>query len=363
MRQYVIIIGLVVAALAGSLLTSCQTDDEQPEMLRLPIVLAIPASEGTDTRALGDPGTFEPFELPRYLYLYVVATNANGERVLLRLSNDSFMTELNPDAWEKVANTAGGYPTESDSLYRYTEGVAVDIPEEIDRTQEAVVYAAVSRERLDESLDSQPTAATVLDAGFTVAEKADGYTYLRDIYSTPYNLGKNGIQTTATNAYYGTVTNFASNVPVVNLMLYHVAAKIDVTWNVNADRQPGLKVEELQLARLFNHTYGQKAYLFRPTENKVSAPTGHEGYNVSLCAEGDVGKQYYGRGYTYAIACKNNEGRYFVHMKARKAGATQYYQPMFTMESASNLFAPWMRINLRLDDLPTSQAEGVEVRL
>lgn len=37
--------------------------------------------------------------------------------------------------------------------------------------------------------------------------------------------------------YYGTITDYASNVPNINIVLYHVATKVDVQWSIDEDYQ------------------------------------------------------------------------------------------------------------------------------
>ena len=51
--------------------------------------------------------------------------------------------------------------------------------------------------------------------------------YMQDVYSTPYN------KTDDKGVYYGTITDYASNVPNINIVLYHVATKVDVQWSID----------------------------------------------------------------------------------------------------------------------------------
>ncbi len=86
--------GKVLSTIAGltllALVASCSSDssaDGDDRMVSMPIVLAIPASNASlsaeethtkTTRAEGDPGTYEKFELPKYLYIYLINTPING---------------------------------------------------------------------------------------------------------------------------------------------------------------------------------------------------------------------------------------------------------------------------------------------
>ena len=85
--------------LAAAFVTSCSDDDSLAsrglETVEMPISISIPAEgfvnptdvgigeEGATpalvaTRALGDPGTYEKFALPKYLYIYLVSTTTTN---------------------------------------------------------------------------------------------------------------------------------------------------------------------------------------------------------------------------------------------------------------------------------------------
>ncbi|MBQ9231622.1 MAG: hypothetical protein IJ190_10680 [Prevotella sp.] len=368
MRRYIYIgmMGLIVWLCASC---SSGSGEESPRhtVTQIPVYLSIPADDGMGMRALGDPGTYEVFELPRYLYLYIIAyKNGDGSPTMLTFEGGTNMQELDENLWEKTVNVQNGYPVPGDSVYRYTGTVSLEIDEEdLDRSRNAKAYAVLSAKRLDSDLENKtatPTEEAVKDFSFTIAEKDGGYTYLRDIYTTPCNMNTAGKDMGSEGGtYYGTLQNFNSTVPSVNLMLYHVAAKMDVTWNVTAERQPGLKVTFVQFEKLFNSDYG-KAYLFKPTQNYctksvTSLPTG---YAVTLC-DGDVGMQYYGRGYTYAIPFRLGNGKYFIPMRMRKEGGLKDYVPVFTVASTSDIFVPWIRLNLSLNNIPDGSDTPVEV--
>ena len=331
---------------------SCSSDkdaaDNSPSQARMPIQLTIPAGNGYLTRVIGDPGSYEHFELPRHLYLYIISTKTDDSKELIAFAPD-YHQSLDPAKWQKEVNAAGGYPSFGDSLYRYSGSLSVMLPT---NRKSAVVYAVLSAEPLT---IGTPSTAAPEDLTFTVEQKNGSYTYLRDIYSTPYNLGKNGTAVSAGNDYYGTVLNYTSNVPTLNLMLYHVAAKVDVTWNIAAEAQPTLQMTSVGMRRLMNETttttcgVGQ-ALLFRPTENVVteSAPLGS---NLSLSSAADVDCYFYGRAYAYVIPYKY-DGAYRTSMTFNDT-----YLPTFYTAPESDIFTPWIRYNLTFTQMPASEID------
>ena len=63
------------------MLSACSSEDEREDnRVRMPIHISIPAADvGMNTRALGDPGTYEKFKLPTRLWMYLVVNNTVEE--------------------------------------------------------------------------------------------------------------------------------------------------------------------------------------------------------------------------------------------------------------------------------------------
>ena len=140
--------------LAAAFVSSCSDDDSLAsrglEPVEMPISLSIPA-EGfvnpTDvgigeeaatpalvaTRALGDPGTYEQFHLPRYIYLFLCNESTNGTKSVIYQKIEIPSDELT-SAWEK---TVWG----NDSIYTYKGNVSINLP--LNRSK-GKIYAAAS---------------------------------------------------------------------------------------------------------------------------------------------------------------------------------------------------------------------------
>ena len=264
--------------MAAAFVTSCSDDDSLAsrglETVEMPISISIPA-EGfvnpTDvgigdeavtpasatTRAPGDPGTYEQFHLPRYIYLFLCNESTNGTKSVIYQKIEIPDNELS-SSWEK---TVSG----TDSIYTYKGNVSINLP--LNRSK-GKIYAAASyiplhttnasstmsedkssnhlsfncaspskfggsntREYINESktytdgtYGTEEAVKNIIFSNITLRN------YMQDVYSTPYNKMENGV-------YYGTITDYASNVPNINIVLYHVATKVDVQWSIDKDYQ------------------------------------------------------------------------------------------------------------------------------
>ena len=140
--------------LAAAVVTSCSDDDSLAsrglETVEMPISISIPAEGfvnptdvgiGNDepastlavTRALGDPGTYEQFHLPRYIYLFLCNESTNGTESVIYQKIEIPDNELT-SSWEK---TVSG----TDSIYTYKGTVSINLP--LNRSK-GKIYAAAS---------------------------------------------------------------------------------------------------------------------------------------------------------------------------------------------------------------------------
>lgn len=265
--------------MAAAFVTSCSDDDSLAsrglETVEMPISISIPA-EGfvnpTDvgigdeavtpasatTRAPGDPGTYEQFHLPQYIYLFLCNESTNGTKSVIYQKIEIPDNELT-SSWAK---TVWG----NDSIYTYKGNVSINLP--LNRSK-GKIYAAASykplhttnaystmsedkssnhlsfdcdtpskfgesnqREYINESKtytdDTYGTEDAVKNIIFSNITLRNN---MQDVYSTPYN------KTDDKGVYYGTITDYASNVPNINIVLYHVATKVDVQWSIDEDYQ------------------------------------------------------------------------------------------------------------------------------
>lgn len=324
---------MVVLVLGIGTLAACSSTDpsvEDGHVVRMPIVLAIPANNAElttgstgakATRAEGDPGTYEQFQLPKYLYIYLINTSINGSETKL-LTPEGMSVEdgysLDSKKWTKTTTQDNN----KDSIYTYTDQIRIIIPE---NRKTGVVYAAMSTVPIKVTY----TGNDVADATFTLGSDAAGNESeaLKNLYSSPYNLMKD-------NHYYGTVSDYNSNSPYINMVLYHVASKLDLQWNVDASVQSTVKLSQIQLTKLSN---GGK--LFKPLEN-TSASTSTYSETFSL----DAGSQWYGRQATYVIPVKQSDGTYQFPMTLTNSVGNSVKTTTATAKpsSANTVFVPWI---------------------
>ena len=237
--------------LAAAFVTSCSDDDSLAsrglETVEMPISISIPAEGfvnptdvgiGNDepastlavTRALGDPGTAESFALPKYLYIYLVSTSSsNSTQVIFKKQ------VVNPEDW-KLSTSGGntnGHFSAKDGLYVYQGHLSINLP--LNR-KEGRVYVVASNLELD---NSTYNLVTDVSSWSSFAEVENNVTFtnqsslrnnMQNLYSSPYNLKNEG-------NYYGTIKDYASNVPHIDMVLYHVATKVDLQWTIDEQFQ------------------------------------------------------------------------------------------------------------------------------
>ena len=329
-----------VAALTILLATSCTDDDALRATVQMPVSLVLPA-EAIETRALpGDPGTWEKFNQPKHLYLFVVLQgNLDGAANAVGIFQE--YQPLN-GSWVKTA-------VNGDSVYKYAGNIQVSIPEGV-RTQGAV-YAATSFTAL--TLKNTPTNEgsyaswdDAINAIKAVTFTPADYNNLQDIYSSPYNLKIDDDNNQNTDKiYYGTVQDVASAQPNVdNLMLFHVAAKVDLLWNVADNVQSDIRLTGMTVNGL-----SRTGYLFRPNENGVPAhdPTYTRAIPIN------IGNQWDGRAYFYAIPYSNGTNYPLTLALDMKAdGKSEKKGVLLNIPYQTNdtdPFTHWMRGNITIN--------------
>ena len=311
----------ILMAVAALLVASCSShdDDSVPmQTVTMPIKLAIPAEGfGDPTRATeaGDPGTFETFKLPQYLYVFLYSEYVEGTTttptVIYKKIDLTDGSSSKDDKqlyvskyWTKVKADNG------DSLYTYNGDLSIDLP--LQRTT-GKVYVAASYWDLEsgktkfQTNDGKKTPSTltseedIKNLCFTV-EDAAFRTSIQDLYSSPYNYEIN-------NEYYGTLKDYSSKVPHIDMVLYHVAARVDISWNVAADTEAKTLELQKQLRITFQEprkNFKTNCLLFRPMENEVQAddPWPSESYDLNKLITMNQGNHWYGRQVYYMIPYK-----------------------------------------------------------
>ena len=297
---------MTVGLLMTLTLVGCSSDDdEQPGQevtLTIPIEIysANPEVQSSDAKtrvSQGDPGNDVVFKEPLYLYIYACVYEKDG----------------NTSTHELLTDTIGPVPSgEDDSKTKWTlkeedtqdehweKNVAVTF--KIEKTFDAAqgvsrVYAIASRVHLGvggkkvlptdypSSTDKSTVEAMTLDlSAFTSDE-------LKDIYSTPLGDTNNGVITSTTNNNVTTLTCSA-------VRLYHVAAKVDFTWEVASKIQ-----STTELASITCTDLPTTCKVFEPTNN----PTG-TGSCIVLGTSADnpvnevnAGNKWLGRAYAFML--------------------------------------------------------------
>ena len=327
------------------LLAGCHEEVEQ--QARLNISLYLPAGEMSyktngPRRLMGDPGTSEQFALPKYAYIFVLRKGAGDTWSMWRREERI----LSQEKWER-----GHYYGESanigDSIFRYTEKLQLILRED---NPKGHIYAICSNQRLtfDTPLSSVTNLTDVLNLKFSTAPDSIQEN-LQNIYSTPYNYTK------ADDSYYCSYDCSARNSYTIDLLLYHVAAKVDIKWNVEedkrinkADRENAVRLTYMEARNLFNGN----AYCFKPMRNTVaSMPT--EGQNIKIIADStNEGQWWEGRSYFYTIPYTvTGDPNYFPLQMTLKTNGNdgEGYKPTLKMQiDPTAVFVPWLRANFNL---------------
>lgn len=335
----------MIIGMVALLLAACSSsDDEGQRGRRLPVVLSIPASGfGGLTRAPGDPGNYEHFELPQYLWLYMVDDDDNS------VDEPKPMKVVSKEEAKRLDNGWTKEKLGTDSIYTYAGELTVDLP--AGYTGTARIYAllsAVPLENVTTITKNSSVETDVLDLTFDLpASLPVGYSsygdVIRNIYSSPCNLYRDG-------AYYGTVKNYEDGQSpyVESFILYHVGAKLDVIWNVAEDQQTNVRLNRLNVTGL--KKTGCKA--FKPLENNATpTPTYKETFNI------DVGAQWYGRHSFYVIPFNDNDNQYPVNLSLFiNNNTTETANKAVTINAeyksgtaANDIYTPWIVAPLQIN--------------
>ena len=344
-------VGLLILLLVVAMFSSCSSETEV-EITEMPVRISIPVNESSIARRnmpqeMGDPGTTEMFAFPEHAYIYLVCEVSGGTKIISKTED----LVLSPDKWVKETYS-GAFAANGDQIYRYTGTITLGIPKE-NRTA-GRVYAALSSVPLSVSSPSTEDEITNLQFDLDAALQED----LQNLYSSPYNYNNTD------GDYYGTVDNITSKIPSVNLVLYHVASKVDLMWNVQTDMQSKMKIKDLTVKNL----YSGPCYLFRPRENVVGAEkltTG--GYNLTLATD-NVGTWWQGREYIYTIPYNNNDSPSSFPLQMEfsigdtDAATTVTYNLTLkkNMTGSSEVFVPWIRSQMLFTSVKSGE-ETIEI--
>ena len=328
------------------LFTGCNDERNVPEQAaRLQLNLCIPVEGGSSAvrRVMGDPGKTETFQMPHYLYLIVMKDKGNGEWSVWRSEERT----LNDEDWIPT-HYWGLRMNNNDSIFKYREPINYILNNE---TPQGRVYAVCSKRKLtfNQTIGSISSMGDLLNWKFETAPDSIQKS-LQDIYVTPYNY------TVDDDRYYCAFDCSAGNTSTVDLILYHVAAKVDINWYVDkevrinkADPSAAVRLTYMDAQNLFNGN----AYCFKPMENVVASPLA-AGATKHIIGAGDEGLWWEGRSYFYTIPYTTTEveerKNYFpLQMLMKTNDSSDEYKPTIYMKIDKNSpFTPWLRANFNL---------------
>lgn len=319
------------------LLTACGTDTgiDPTEGRTVRLHLIVPAVDAA-TRALGDPGTSVTLPYPTKAWLFFV--NQDNKVVQLRDEDNNYIS--NPIALPAPAVISywGNLSTTYDEVYNYPAGT-VKLPPGSNTGAFYLLMADVALTSGGTPIENLLTydTSTLNDLlNLTFDATSEVRTHLQNIYSTPYNYNIG-----TPSRYYGTLTDADET---VELMLYHVAARVDVQWNVVGETfQATHKVSTLAVGDETDNLKERNCFLFKPMAN-VGHGTG--GYTLpALKTDTEVSRQWYGRTSFYTIPY-TAEGKFTFPLVVN--GQTTLVR--LNMSGADPVFAPWIRVNLKYDE-------------
>ena len=333
---------------AALLWTGCEghsdIDSKQGNPFSLSICLPVEESfapaGGGPLRVMGDPGTTERFELPSYVYIIIMKKAAGDPDWSLWEARR--LTPSEGD-WTKK-RYVGLLQTTGDSIYEYNHEIDLTLPS---NRVDGRVYAIASAVELSFNCALTAGELNTLDKVETLTfnSGASGIQEnLQHIYSTPYNYMPDGVR------YYGSFEK-EQKVPHVSLLLYHVAAKVDINWFVDEEKRSKtnmLRLTKMDACNLFNGN----AFCFKPMENSLPAlPTTTD--SVHIVTRTDEGLWWEGRSYFYTIpyTTTGKTGYYPLQMQMETNESGAIYKPtVYLGVNTSSPFVPWLRATFNINN-------------
>ena len=310
---------MIAGALALQLFAACSDDDTTQEMqtvtMTIPIEVYSSNNEVTSRAASqGDPGNDVVFEQPLYLYVYACVYEKDGSSSSYELLTETIKPASSGEDDSKTKWTLMGEDTENE---RWTKNVDVTfkITKEFDGTDNSKVsrvYAIASREDLgSDGKNLLPTTYNSTTDKSTVEKMTlnlSGFTsaQLKDIYSTPLGDDNNGVITSTTNSSSSSSSSSgttSSNVTLTcsTVRLYHVAAKVDFTWEVASTLQSTTELASITCTGL-----PTTCKVFEPTENPTTNTAdvlllGTSSSTPTPVNEVNAGNKWLGRAYAFML--------------------------------------------------------------
>ena len=341
--------------------TGCESEDVNvpKQKVSFPLSICLPAEEtgmminGTGPRkVMGDPGTTEQFALPNYIYILIMKQKPDKSWELWQAIT---RTPATSGGWTKK-RYVGLLPTTGDSIYQYNE--EFDLLLENGKFN-GRVYAIASAVELDFNKDLDGSGITSLaDAENLKFNSGLVQANIQDIYSTPCNFIPD-------TAYYGSFSSVYAKVPHLNLMLYHVAAKVDITWSVaDSARVKAAGVNPIRLTHMDAcNLFNDSAFCFKPMKNvETSKVTTTD--SVHIVTRTDEGLWWEGRSYFYTIpyTTTGKAGYFPLQMKMATNDSTKYCCPTIYLNVENDTtFVPWLRATFNVKKPLTATTPEITV--
>lgn len=286
----------------------------------------------TVSRATGDPGNEEGFDAPNYIYAFFCVDGKVQTYKYFQVGNNSEVAQDDKanDAWTAPDQNnvityktplvfSASNPTDASTarVYIAASRTALSIPGITEgTTSEKEVVRAIKYDMQD--VATSPEVNSELDAS---------QLFMRDLYSTPWDA-----------------TNFVGKLkdPYQDIILYHVAAKVDLKWNSSMSliyidsEHPENNINTVSV----NNVQSTNLSLFQPaTVNGTSPFVGTNNYTVTSTIEAD--RQFYGRQVFYlpqmATTTSPNTSTYNVTI-GNKAAEPVNFKPVTT-----DGYTSWLR--------------------
>jgi hypothetical protein len=304
-------------------------------------------------RIMGDPGTTESLELPKYAYIFVLKDNGDDTWSVWRREERTLAAE----DWIPT-RYYGANSSREDSIYKYNKKIQFLLQNE---TLTGRVFAICSNMKLSFNTEFDDVSSMTQLLNWQFDSSPDSIQEnLQNIYSTPYNYIRDG-------RYYCSFDCTAGTVQAVDLLLYHIASKVDLKWNVDEgiriDKETpanGVRLTYLGVRRL----YDGDVYCFRPMRNTLASLPASGGYDIdNIVTASDEGLWWEGRSYFYTIPYTvEGEPDYFPLQLLLRTNGTVGTGYELTLEQpidTSDVFVPWIRGNIRITKALTDKEETI----
>lgn len=259
------------------------------------------------TRAISDPGLDDDFEKPEYIYAFFCYDSKIKSITEIKVG-DNIATNPN-DKWsDRNVNNEIEYQTPLTFVAENPEDIST-----------ARVYIMASNTAYTHGLVVNGDESSILTKKYDIPSgtQDESQAFLRDLYSTPWE----GTEHAAT--FVGKLED-----PYHDVVLYHVAAKVDLKWDSEAKLSGSVSV---------NNVLGTNLSIFQPTTNTWAAGS----YSVSTPITS--GMKYIGRKSYYLPQFANDNCKYNVTIGDNVHNGTAGYPYVTFSPSTTGGFTSWLR--------------------